>query len=382
MIDNRKCPITDSSDVESFYISENHHVMTSDQRIIKGQLEKIIFKESGIVANRNRFTESDIQTLYKDDYELNTSGHEEHVFFTKAGPISRSQVYFNWIEPFIENDFAKIVEIGCGEGRVLEKIVSSHPNQDIVGYDGSRLAVEIGRNKRLNILQKIFLKNDNFPEADLFILIGVLEHVEDITSMIKGLIDSLSSKGRLILSIPVQDYIGYDVFFTDHIWHFTVKQFSALLRSCGLKIISLDSNNPINHGFGLFICEKEEKGFENINLTGEVIIQKNNISYWKSKIEKANDLCYHYKDTKIVAFGASEFFTFLYAYSNLSSANIVACIDDSKEGTLKHGIPVKNSKWLDKNKVDVILLTVNEKYNDIIRNKLSHLDVEIISLFD
>ena len=381
-MENRKCPITSSVEFESYYVSNNDFVMTSDQRIIAGNLDKIIFTKSGIVANKKQFTKSEIESLYKEDYELNTSGQDEHVFYTKNGPVSRSQVYFDWVNPFIEDSFSKIIEIGCGEGRVLEKIIDKHPIKEIVGFDGSEKAAKYGQQKGLNIQQKIFLNEDKFPNADLFILIGVLEHVEDISSMIKELVRAVSPEGRLILSIPIQDYIGYDVFFKDHIWHFTVKQFQALLVSCGLNVVHTDSNNPINHGFGLFVCEKNFKSPQSTILTNEILVQKNNLSYWKQRLGKIDIIISKYGHKKIAVFGASEFFTFLYTYSSLPNIKIIACIDDSKEGTKKHGVSVFNSKWLDENKIDILMLAVNEKYNASITTKLAHLDLKIVSFFN
>jgi 2-polyprenyl-3-methyl-5-hydroxy-6-metoxy-1,4-benzoquinol methylase len=66
--------------------------------------------------------------------------------------------------------------------------------------------------KEVSILhKKLFQNNEEFPRADIFLLIGVLEHVEDPARFIKLLISSLNSYGRLILSIPIQDYGGYGI---------------------------------------------------------------------------------------------------------------------------------------------------------------------------
>ena len=62
--------------------------------------------------------------------------------------------------------------------------------------------------------------------------------------------------------------------------------------------------------------------------------------------------------------------------------NIIACIDDTKgEGTEKHDIPIYPSSWLEDNKVNVLLLTVNEKYHHMVRDKLKHLNLNIQSIY-
>jgi SAM-dependent methyltransferase len=380
-MENRICPITNTDKFEEYYSSHNGKIMTSDQRTISGDLNKIIFTESGVVANKNSLDPSEIELLYGEEYQLNTSGQDEHVFYTEKGSISRSQVYYNWIKPFLSTNWETCVEIGCGEGRVLEKISTDFPNRNIIGFDGNHKAAESGRKRGFNITQKIFQNKDEFPRADIFLLIGVLEHVEDPARFIKLLISSLNSYGRLILSIPIQDYGGYDIFFKDHIWHFTVKQFQALLNSCGLKLLHTDFDNPINHGFGLFVCEKGEGVEPNLNVSNETTIQKNNLDFWLDKFINVENLKLEQSSKKIAVFGASELFTLFYTYSSLANTNILACIDDSKHGTTKHGIQVFNSEWLNDNEIDVLILAINKKYHPMVKNKLSHLPIEMISLY-
>lgn len=372
----RRCPLTDSTDSSSFFFSPHCGIMTSDQRIIKGQLEKIIFNESGIVANKKSFNTEELNNLYGNEYELNTSGGEEHIFFTKEGPISRSQVYFNWIKPFIHDNFKTLIEIGCGEGNVLEKIAKAFPGKNILGFDGSAKAVELGKKKQLNISQKIFHENDLFPNADVYLLIGVLEHIEDIKTFLLNIISALNKNGKIIICIPIQDYGGYDIFFADHIWHFTIKQFELFLNKLNLKVLHVDSSHPVNYGFGLFVCEKGKASAK--SLINDSRIMLNNLNHWQEHFIKINDFFNKNHFDKIAVFGASEIFTLFMAYSSLSDQNIVACIDDTKKaGSKKHGISIYNSEWLRNNRVDLLLLTVNRKYHEIIKEKLKDLNLNI-----
>lgn len=375
----RKCPLTDSGMFLPFYSSINSRVMTSDQRIIEGQLRKIIFPDTGVVANEKSFESNEIEKIYGNDYELNTSGNEEHIFFTDKGPISRSQVYFEWIKPFIPSNFNKLIEIGCGEGRVLEKIVKAYPGKEIIGFDGSYKAAKLGRIKGLDITQKLIFENDLLPNADVFLLIGVIEHVENIYAFLNNIINSLNEGGRIIICLPIQDYGGYDIFFAEHVWHFTVKHFEYLLNKFNLNVI-IDSNHHINYGFGLFVCEKGNS--KKIPLPDNTCILIDNLNFWKS--------CFEYFDTwislhnfnRIAVFGASEIFTLFMAYSSLSELNIVACIDDTKEdGSKKHGIPIYKSEWLKDNEVDLLLLAVNKKYHNQIINKLEKYNLNIHPIY-
>jgi len=324
---------------------------------------------------------NELENIYGNEYELNTSGNEEHIFYTKEGPISRSLVYFNWIKPFLFNDFNTLVEVGCGEGRVLERIVNTFPHRNIIGFDGSHRAVELGRRKGLAISQKIIHNNDRLPKADIYLLLGVLEHVENIENFLSSVISALNENGRIIICVPIQDYGGYDIFFVDHVWHFTVIQFECLLRKFNLKLVYSDHKHPINYGFGLFVCEK---GMANdYHVVNGSEIMRSNLSCWIERFSAINEWFAEHTFEKIAVFGASEIFSLFMAYSSLSEQNIIACIDDTKiPGDKKHGITIYNSDWLKKNPVDLLLLAVNKKYHGIIRDKCKDFKLTILPIYN
>ncbi len=376
----RKCPLTDSTSSTPFLSLRNLTVMTSDQRIVRGRLKKIIFKESGVVANEKLFSREESETAYGDEYELNTSGGEEHFFFTREGAIPRSLVYFDWIKPFLHDEFRTLVEIGCGEGKVLERIAHSFPGKHISGFDGSYKAVELGRRKRLDISQKIIFGNDALPKSDVYLLIGVLEHVEDVEAFLLNVINALNENGRIIICIPVQDYGGYDIFFVDHSWHFTIRQFEFLLNRCGLNVVKMDSNHPINHGFGLFVCKKGKT--KNVRVVNDSKVMLRNVHYWQECFNKANDWFGGTCFKKVAIFGASEIFSLFMAYSSLPKQNIIACIDDTKKpNEKKHGIPVHGSEWLYGNPVDLLVLAINKKYHDGIITRYKGLGINIQPIY-
>jgi 2-polyprenyl-3-methyl-5-hydroxy-6-metoxy-1,4-benzoquinol methylase len=376
----RVCPITCSNKFELFYTSSHGKVMTSDQRILPGILQKIIFKSSGVVANLEEFSEEKLSQIYQSEYILNTSGAEEHIFYTSQGSISRSKVYFDWIMPFINMDFKSLVEIGSGEGRVLQKVAEGFPNLDVTGFDGSNKAVDLAQKKGLRISQKLIFEQEVLPKADIYLLLGVLEHIENIESFLANIINSINDRGRLILSIPIQDYLAYDIFFADHIWHFTSSQFEAFLNRMGLDVIHKDIKHPINHGFGLFVCEKV--GISSNNFIPDSKTHKDNLQYWDSCFKNVNELIRKYIDRKITLFGASEILTLFMANTLLNDVKIDACIDDTKpEGMLKHGIPVYPSSWLEHNQTDLLLLAVNKKYYPMIEEKFKHLNLNIQPIY-
>lgn len=376
----RICPVSGSEKWLPFYTSVTDKIMTGDQRICDGSLEKIICPDSGIVANKNPFSEGDLEVLYGKEYELNTLGKEEHFFYTKDGAIARSEVFFQWIKPHLQVEFNSLIEIGCGEGNLLERFTREYPDKNIIGIDGSSKASELAKKKGLKVQQKLIFGNEELPLTDVFLLVNVIEHVENIPLLISTLKKSLKKNGRIIFCLPIQDYGGYDIFFNEHVWHFTSQHFENILRNNGLEIIFSDVNHSINHGIGLFVCEMTDRQDEIVSIYTDLI--KNNLLFWEEKFKNINFLLKENSFEKIVIFGAGEVATLFLTFTDLSKQNIIACIDDTKEiGSQKHGIPVYHSEWLEENPVDFLLLTVNNKYHKMIIEKFSHLTINIQPIY-
>jgi len=376
----RICPVSGSSNWTPFYISNTGRIMTGDQRIGNGNLRKIICPESGVVANENPFTHDELEVLYGEEYELNTVGREEHFFYTARGPEARSKVFFDWIEPYLPEQFETLIEIGCGEGNLLYRFSKRFSKKQIIGFDGSRRAVELAKKKGLNVKQKLIEGNEAIPEADVFILVNVIEHIEEIDLIISSLKKAMRKNGRIIFCLPIQDYGGYDIFFAEHVWHFTARHFITILSRNGLETVYSDVNHPINHGVGLFVCEKacnREVG----NIYCSDIIKKNLI-YWENNFMRLDALLNGKSNLRIAVFGAGEVFTLFMAFTSLRDMNIIACVDDTKQiGSKKHGIPIYTSEWLKENKVDLLLLAVNKKYHDAIEEKFKDIKLNIQPIY-
>lgn len=355
--------------------------MTGDQRIVEGNLRKVICPDSGVVANEVAFTRDDLELLYGNEYELNTLGKEEHYFYTPDGAIARSQVFFEWVAPHLPVRFDTLLEIGCGEGNLLKRFAAEHPGKIIQGFDGSYKASELARAKGLNVSQRVINGEDEVPKADVFMLVNVIEHIEDIPVLISSLKNALSDYGRIIFCLPIQDYGGYDIFFAEHVWHFTAAHFETILIKNGLKILHSDINHPVNHGIGLFVCEKaNDEAITVGQVFSDTITQ--NLAFWEASFKNLDDYISSNSFEKIAIFGAGEVATLFLTFTSLGDSNIVACIDDTKvHGELKHGIPVYGSQWLSENKVDCLMLTVNKKYHGQIKAKLQNVELNIHSIY-
>lgn len=356
--------------------------MTGDQRIGPGRLEKIICQRCGVAANKHSFSEKELETLYGEAYELNTLGHEEHIFYTQNGSISRSQVFADWVAPHIPSSAKEILEIGCGEGLLLGKLQTQFPDKAWSGIDGSHKAASMAKEKGLQVNQGLILNDQSsIPEQDVIMLINVIEHIENIDSFIELLKKRLRSNGRIVFCLPIQDFGGYDLAFAEHVWHFTTKHFLQLLTNHKLAVVHHDANHPINHGIGLFICEKSEAELPQFDLEQEAATIKNGWQKWDAIFAHVKEKLDQLDGEPIAVFGSGEVLTLLITFCDIKH-RIAFVLDEtpSKIGTTKHEIPVFHPEKLGDSSVKNVLITTNPKYFEQVSEKLKKYGVNCIDI--
>ena len=383
----RVCPVCGGTAWDSFLESGNGRVLTGDQRIEAGHLSKMICTGCGVVANAHALTGDELRVLYGEAYQLNTYGREEHLFFTAQGPVPRSQVIFEWLVRFLPERAKTVLEIGCGEGNVLARFAALERLERVSGFEGSRKAAELARSKGLDVQNELILSTgQSIPRSDFVFCYSVLEHVEDIDLFISSLVRACAPDGRIVFGLPVQDERGYDLFFAEHVWHFTTGHVKQLLERRGLRVVNLEADHPVNRGAGVFVCTIANAGEPSEDPAPPIRwreLQIANRDYWTGLFEKANDLLEDIGD-RLAVYGSGEVLSLFLCHTNLGGKDIVACIDENldKAGTRKHGIPIHGPRHLASLPIDAVLLTVNPRYNEQVRAKLAPLKLRVLSFFD
>jgi SAM-dependent methyltransferase len=381
------CPVCNSCKWVPYIDTSKGKLITGDQRIIEGNISKVMCDSCYAVKNKEDLTNKELELFYGDEYELNTLGREEHYFFTDDGYIARSKAFFDWILPHLPEGSSSLLEVGCGEGNLLSWFSSECKNIVVEGIDGSEKAVKLAKNKGLCVSQGFITGKEAGLDKmyDTIVLVNVIEHVNDISAFISVLKKSVFPKGRIIMTLPIQDFGGYDIFFAEHVWHFLVKHFVHVLKRNGLDIIFSDVEHPINHGIGLFVCEVSE-GDSSVPCVDFFESDRAKLDkvgkYWFDLFKRMDDMLALYGNKKIAVFGSGEVFTLLMAFTGLSTFDVVVCIDETKEkhGNVKHGINIHGLEWFEENLFDVIILAVHPKYNDLVKSKLESQSVDILLL--
>lgn len=159
--------------------------------------------------------------------------------YTSNNPLKKIflGIYFStFIKELKKLNIESVLDVGCGEGFILNKLKQEKIGQKWEGIDYSKDAIEIGQNLHpslnLNIgsIYKSGYKDNSF---DLVICTEVLEHLEDPK---KALNEALRiSKKYILLSVPNEPLFllsnftqwGKDI---GHINHWTFLGFEKLIK--------------------------------------------------------------------------------------------------------------------------------------------------------
>jgi SAM-dependent methyltransferase len=140
----------------------------------------------------------------------------------------------------------KLLEIGCNEGNLLNKIDKN--KYSLYGIDFNQSAIKKAMNKKLNCHA---LTIDEFKKLfpglgfDVVCFFHVLEHVENPYSFLEAVKSLLNPKGKIIFSVPhphrlrlLADREQAD-YPPNHLVRFTIRGLQYLAERSGLKILEM-----------------------------------------------------------------------------------------------------------------------------------------------
>jgi len=162
------------------------------------------------------------------------------------------------IEGDIEEDFLlkkinsndKILDVGCGKGRVIESLIPITNNITGVDFDESAIIIaeKIIKEDIVLICDDIFnYLNKNINEKfDVIILSHVLEHIDDPSSFLK----TLTTRSKfLYIEVPdlecthlnvYRQLVNTDLIYSDadHVYEFNRNELEKIIKSVGFEVIS------------------------------------------------------------------------------------------------------------------------------------------------
>jgi len=151
------------------------------------------------------------QNIQEDEYSL------PYHYIPQKSPAFSQHLYWSWginylatiefiIKELKKNKFNSLIDIGCGDGRLVRELSSAFPEKDTLGIDYSSRAINLARalNPKLNF-EVVNIQKEKPPKKfDRVLLIEVLEHIspKQRKNFIKGIVDSMHQGGELLLTVP------------------------------------------------------------------------------------------------------------------------------------------------------------------------------------
>lgn len=178
-----------------------------------------------------------------------------------AGP-SKHQKYI--VEHFFpEKKDAQILEVGCGDGRLVEAAKRSGYN-NIVGIDASASMIELAR-KRLSIAELIptdklhlanavsYIETQKPGSIDLIVAIDVVEHLQlhEIIGFFSAAHTVLSPGGQVLIQVPNGASPFHGLILHGDLTHyraFTDKSVHQIARIAGFQTVKTIESAPVPSG--------------------------------------------------------------------------------------------------------------------------------------
>jgi len=188
--------------------------------------------------NKRELQESEYQFPYHHipQFGLDSFSETRHLFWGYEYAAYTERI----LKVLSERPFDSLLDVGCGDGRLLLEIHKMFPHTRLVGTDFSQRAVSFARAFAPGIDFRAGTLTETIPPQNHFsylTLIEVLEHIplEEAPLFLKQCISYLASDGRAIITVPST----LNPVTPKHFRHFTAESLHETLEP-HCKIISIE----------------------------------------------------------------------------------------------------------------------------------------------
>jgi SAM-dependent methyltransferase len=166
-------------------------------------------------------------------FALHTELEDRHWWFK-----ARRRILFPLIDEFMQNYPGElIVDVGCGTGGTVAALAGRHLS---LGIDSSELAIELAQNCYPSSSFRCGAMPDVIrhvkEEAALFLLMDVLEHVDDDRGFVKDLLGCMRPGAAMLVTVPagMALWSNHDV-AAQHVRRYEKQEFEALFADLPLN---------------------------------------------------------------------------------------------------------------------------------------------------
>lgn len=376
----KQCPNCSNYDVLSVHKSEG---VPTYQNVVLESLQEAMSVPRGIIEF---FFCNECTFLYNAAFDENLVGYGA----SYENDQTYSAIFTQHIAHIAKNIIDKnkithhnILEIGCGTGYFLKKIVSESNGNTGVGFDKSLQSTSVS--DKISLYNKYYEDGD-MGNFDIVLSRHVIEHIMDNNILFTTLVQK-NPNAKFFIETPSLEWIiekntFYDVFY-EHCSYFSYYSISKLLSNHGLSIVKAES---VFNGQYMWIEAVTDKPPQSITKTlNATKIKDFFLKTTTMKNEVQNRLSHAMKSEKgeVAIWGAGA--------KGLTFANMVDpqrqyinCIIDinprkQKKFCAGTGHPIVCPTYVRENNVKTILI-MNENYAKEIMGMFPENDINFISI--
>jgi SAM-dependent methyltransferase len=348
--------------------------LRSDRVPVPERLRKVRCTCCGLV----RGTRVGAAGVYEDEYAV---ADPDYVFHTPRGPVRRSAAFADWLVSLCGAHrwahAARVLEVGAGAGAVLGALADRFPDGRFEGVELSRRSVaearRLGRDVRAGGPE-----DASAGTFDLVYSIAVLEHVPSPTEFLAALRRRLRPGGLLVLSQPTQDVPGYDVFFVDHLHHFSTPHVRAYARKGGFRELGFVVGHEWMPNFSAHLFQAEDVKGDPV-WCGPPAAGCERAAEVSADLARLDVTLSQLGDRRVAVFGLNEVYALARAYSALGRFPIHCGLADRPDDPIhgRHPFPVVAPEAAPGLGVRDVVLAVNTVYYPQLRARLGSLGVAV-----
>lgn len=250
--------------------------MTTAGRLIEQPLGKSQCKKCGS-AQRIRAPMLAFTDYYENDYAT---------YYERPGTgqfhAARYKAIWDWIISVLPPATPRrVLDIGCGQGMLMEHIKRSFPNAEVMGVEPSHFNTEIARSKGFEVFEgrlEAFAQESNDP-WDLIVSTNVIQHVADPAEFLSA-VDSLSGKtSQLAITAPDGGRPNIELLWADQNLSITPSALEFLAKlhwkraKKSLRVVLSDSKASLPPAMLLCSEVTDNNGFTNNGIEPQMLMQ-------------------------------------------------------------------------------------------------------------
>ena len=270
-----------------------------------------------------------------------------------------------------------VIEIGYGDGLFLDRLAGLRPDVEFIGYDPHGVQANERSNTRFR--HELFEPSEAIPEHKPALIISrhVLEHLNNPLGLIESISFALTwceSDSYIYLEVPCVDNALKNNriidFYYEHNSHFTTCSFNRMLECACVDVVWLE------HGYGNEVIYALVK--DGLNNNHARLADESNNFYSQSRlnIEAIRKQLESIADKKVAVWGGTgKGAAFMNIYGlDFRVFPIVIDSDPAKVGTYVPGTgqEILNREYLKTNPVDIIIIPMQWRAQDVVNEIHSH----------